>query len=472
MSFSLRPYQQDIIAKARGWLRAGERTLLIQSPTGSGKTVLIAHMLGRASSRGNQCWFVVHRRELIKQSAKTFDLVGIPYGVVAAGFAPNPDMPVQICSVQTLVRRFHNMAAPDLIVWDEAHHNAANSWDKVYSAFSGAIHIGLTATPVRMDGTGLRKWFNQMVEGPTVEWLIENGWLSPYHLYAPGGGIDMTGVHSRMGDYVKREMVEMVDRPSITGDAVSHYLKLAKGRRAVVFCASIEHSLHVVAAFREAGVTAEHIDGETPHVERDAALARFSGGETDVISNVDLIGEGFDCPMIACAILLRPTRSLCIYLQQCGRSLRISEGKENTIILDHAGNCKIHGLPDDLRKFDLDGAPTTQRKGDTAAPVRVCKTCFGANPSARKKCQFCGYEFPVQPREIEEREGTLSLVEKERVRTEQRASQGRCRNFDDLVAEGKKRGMKNPYGWAHYVSRARQSKRFKKAAKMAGKWNG
>jgi superfamily II DNA or RNA helicase len=437
-------------------MQRGVKSVLIQSPTGSGKTLLTAHMLGSAAERGLPSWFICHRRELIKQSDLAFSGEGINHGIIAANFLPNPTKLVQIASIQTLIRRFRKYRVPSLIVWDECHHIAANSWSQIFSTFPNSFHIGLTATPERLDGTGLNKWFRQMVKGPTVEWLIKNGFLSNYKLYAPSTP-DLTKVRTRMGDYVGSELTAIVDKPSITGDAISHYKKLAFGKRAVVFCASIAHSKHVVQQFAKAGIPAAHVDGETANEERDFQVRRFKKGEIKILSNVELFGEGFDVPAIEAAILLRPTQSLGLFLQQVGRSLRPLAGKGHAIILDHAGNCARHGLPDDEREWTLEGRER-RRKGKAPEAVRVCPKCFGAQTRARTSCQYCEFVFEISPREVEEREGELSEVDVIATRKARKREQGQAQSLEALIALGKSRGYKNPHGWAWNILRVRKAR--------------
>lgn len=430
--------------------------MLIQSATGSGKTCLTAHMLGTSSGKGIRSIFTVHRRELIMQSARTFDAVGIPYGIIAAGFPSDSRQLVQIASIQSLARRLGKVKTPKLIIWDEAHHVASKSWAAIHKNYSDAIHIGLSATPQRLDGKGLGDWFTHIVQGPSVSELIKQEYLSPYKAYAPTN-IDVSELHIKMGDYAKDELVKAVDKPSITGDAVAHYRRLAWSKRALVFCASIEHSRHVVDNFRSAGIPAEHVDGETNRFLRDAAMKRFQSGETWVISNVDLFGEGLDIPAMEAVILLRPTASLGLAMQQMGRVLRPAEGK-TAIILDHAGNLHRHGLPDDDREWSLD---SRTRRASTAAttPVRTCPKCFAVLRAAVTSCEYCGHIFEVEGREIEEREGELVEVDPAQLRRERLREQGRVQGFEELVALGKQRGYKHAYAWARNVVQARQAKR-------------
>ncbi|OHB71880.1 MAG: hypothetical protein A2W23_06430 [Planctomycetes bacterium RBG_16_43_13] len=454
--FQLRDYQTDIIHQARELIKSGVKSILIQSPCGSGKTALTAHMIGAAASKGIPSFFIVHRRELLYQSAKTFDEVGIQHGFIASGFPADPRPLVQIASIQSLARRLDKVKTPKLIVWDECHRIACKSWSAVHAHYPDAIHIGLTATPCRLDGKGLGDWFATLIRGPTVSALITQGYLSPYKAYAPTT-ISTEGLHTKMGDYVTNEIVKLVDKPTITGDVIAHYKRLAPGKRALIFCASIKHSAHVVEQFNLAGIPAEHVDGEADKSTRDAAMKRFQEGKTLIISNVELFGEGLDIPSIEAVILLRMTQSLGLALQQIGRVLRPGIGK-TAIILDHVGNLQRHGLPDEDRKWSLSGREHNKSGKSQDAPVRTCPKCFAVMKAAMVRCKYCGHIFEVESREVLEREGELVEVDKELLRRERMREQGRVNGFEELVALGKQRGYKHAYMWARNVMQARQAK--------------
>ena len=455
----LRDYQLAIIDETRNHLRAGIKSVLIQSATGSGKTALAARMLKTASDRGNGAWFICHRRELVTQSAITFAAAAVDHGIIAAGFDGDRRRPVQICSVQTLARRWQTLARPKLIVWDECHHVAAASWGAIHKEFPEAVHIGLTATPERLDGTGLGAWFKEIVYGPPVRQLIDDGYLSDYRLFAPSA-IDTKGVHSKYGDFVKSELNKVVDKPRITGDAISHYAKYCGGKRALIFAVSIEHSLHIVEQFRAAGIRAEHVDGTTQASERDSIFRRFVSGNTLALSNVEIAGEGVDIPAVEAAILLRPTQSLAMYLQQVGRALRPAQGKAAAIILDHAGNSARHGLPDDPREWSLLGTKSSKAARDPDdIKVKQCPMCYSTVRQHVSECRHCGHVFVTVGREIEEVAGELEEVNAREQRALMRRDQGMANSLEELIRIGTLRGYKNARGWAFHVWGARHSKR-------------
>jgi DNA repair protein RadD len=474
MSFLLRPYQSDSIEEARQLMKQGVKSILFQMATGAGKTVLTGFMLKTSADRGFPSLFIVHRRELVKQSIETFNNVGLEHGVIAQGFPENPRALVQIASVQTLARRLKYLRKPKVIAWDECHHAAAGTWTKIHEAYSDAYHMGLSATPCRLDGKGLNKYFQAMLKGPSIRWLIENGYLCDYRIYAPST-INVGNVHTQMGDYKKDELNAASDKPSITGSAIEEYKKLAMGKRAVVFCVSVEHSKHVVEQFNKQGILASHIDGETDNDMRDHILRRFRDGQIKILSNVELFGEGFDLPSLEVAILLRPTQSVGLYLQQVGRALRPSPGKSHAIILDHAGNCARHGLPDEERNWSLEGFKKDTAKKESQVKVKTCARCYGVQEPWRKLCKFCNETFAIQSREVEQKEGTLIEVDVEKIRANMEHHKHtsmnelwQCQTREQLVAYAIKKGYKKPYGYAHMILQGRQKKKLQKEGASNG----
>lgn len=458
----LREYQFDIINQTKAAMMAGEKRLLIVAPTGSGKTVLVAHMLKAAAAKGNRSWFIVHRRELVKQSIRTFHDVGVQHGVIANGFPPTYGSPIQLASIQTLKNRMGRSRAPKIIIIDEGHHAVAGSWKKLFDNYPNAFFVLVTATPERLDGKGLGGYANQIIEGPNVAQLIKAGWLCDYRAFAPST-IDTTGIKKSMGDFQRGALALAADKPSITGDAIKEYTQLCMGKRAIAFCTSVAHSKHVVEAFNNAGIPAEHVDGETDHGKRDAAIRRFAEGSTKILSNVELFGEGFDLPAVEAAILLRPTQSLALHLQQIGRILRPSPGKSQAIILDHAGNLARHGLPDEPRCWDLGGKKERIKKEkDPELRVRTCPKCFAVQMVSRRFCQYCDAGLiSEQERQVEIQEGELAEINAEMMRAKWAAKkeQGAAQTVEQLAEIGRQRGYKRPYLWAKHVFNGRQRKK-------------
>jgi superfamily II DNA or RNA helicase len=452
---NLRPYQLSAIEALRAAYRQGARSPLFVMATGGGKTIVLAEILRGVASRGRSAIVLVHRRELIAQTSAKLALADVPHGIIAAGTVAT-DAPIQVASVQTLARRLDRIAAqPDLIVIDEAHHAAANTWDKALTHWPEALRLGVTATPVRQDGRGLGMVFDRLVLGPSTAELVSGGFLCPARLYAPPPIADLSGLHRRAGDYAIDEAAERMDRPTVTGDAISHYQRLAAGQRAIAFCCNVKHAEHVCAAFNHAGVVAATLLGSTDPLRRDATVACFAAGNLQVLVTVDVVSEGFDIPAAGCAILLRPTQSLGLYLQQVGRVLRPAPGKAAAIVLDHVGNVHRHGWPDDVRTWTL--ADRERRAGSTGQPapsVRTCPKCFAAFKPA-PLCPCCGATCAPPPRVIRQQGGDLQELKREAV--QQRVTERKkAHTLQQLIAVGQARGMKNPVGWAKHVHNARQ----------------
>lgn len=457
---TLRDYQQAAADRIRMAYRSGASRPIFVAPTGSGKTVLFAYMAQQAAERGNNTLILVHRQELLNQTSRTLDQFDVRHGIIARGMTHTQDR-VQVASVQTLVRRLSLMRwRPTWIVVDEAHHAVTGStWGKVLAHFSDAKVLGVTATPERLDGRGLGEAFDTLIMGPTVRELIDAGHLSRPVVYAPSRP-DMSGVHTRAGDFARDELDELMDRPSITGDAVAHYGRLCRNEPAIAFCTSIKHAEHTAEQFRAAGYQAASIDGTLDDRTRRERITDLGSGRLHVLTSCEIISEGTDIPVVSAAILLRPTQSLALALQQMGRAMRIHPGKTRAVILDHAGNVWRHGLPDEDREWSLEGRPRTKRKSsddETALPIRQCEQCYTVHRPA-PRCPSCGYVYPVQERKINEVAGTLEEVRQDEIRRHRRMEVGMAKTMGELIALGRQRGYKNPQGWA-YMTMQMRSKR-------------
>lgn len=429
----LREYQDDIVNKIGAEFDAGRRRICTVLGCGGGKTVIFSWLSGRARLKGNDVLILQHRAELIQQTCDTLAGAGIAHGVIAAGQPINLREKIQVASVQTVARRLAKINPPKIIIIDEAHHALANTWKRILAEFPDALVIGMTATPARTNGQGLGDIFESIVEGPSVKELVDTGYLSPYQYFAPPQIAKLEGVKVKMGDYDQHQVAEIMNTSVIIGDAVQHYQKIAAGKRAIVYCASIEHSKHTAAQFAAAGFTAAHLDGDTHPIERRRLVADFKSGRVQILTNVDLFGEGFDCPGAEAVIMLRPTQSLTLFIQQAMRGMRIDPDNagKSAVILDHVGNVARHGLPDEDRIWTLEGTHRERGSKKSEFPIRQCPKCYTAHRTA-PTCPACGYLYPVEQRaEIEQVGGELAqVVDIERQKRRQEV--GRARSVEEL----------------------------------------
>lgn len=402
----LRPYQIDLVNRV-GAALSEHRSVLLQLPTGGGKTHIAAHVAGVSAAVGERVWMIAHRREIIGQTSRSMAALGVPHGVVGAGRPFVLERPVQVCAIGSLGRRADALPLPDLMIWDEAHHVAAKSWAALRARFPDARHLGLTATPERLDGKGLGEFFAELICGPSTAELMAAGHLSPYRLFAPTIP-DLRGVGVRGGDWARDQLAERMSGATLVGDAVEHYRRHADGARAIAFCVTVEASRTLAARFNAAGIPAAHVGGDTPGEERDAAIADLEAGHLRVLTNVEVFTEGFDLPAIDAVILLRPTQSLALHRQMVGRGLRTAPGKGATVILDHAGLFYDHGLPDETVEWSLD-RPMRRRRMLGAEQLRRCPECSAVHAMAAS-CPECGHLYAAVDRTIQEICGELREV--------------------------------------------------------------
>jgi len=411
-ALELRPYQLDAIERVRAEVRQGCKRVLVCAPTGAGKTVIGAEIMRSAFAAGSRSLFIAHRREILGQTAAKLEQAGIPeheIGIVMAGDARRrPGARVHVASIDTLRNR--QIGAPHLVFVDEAHRALAQSYVDVSARWPEAVHLGLTATPTRLDGKAMAKAYDALVVVASVGELIGQGFLAQPRVFTvPAGKLpDLRGVKSTGGDYNSKQLAERVNTGVLVGDIVEHWLAKAENRRTVCFAVSVEHSRAIVARFVEAGIAAEHLDGETPEDERAAILARLKSGETRIVSNVMVLTEGWDMPEVKVLIAARPTQSLVVWLQQAGRILR-PWGGEQPLILDHAGCARQHGLPHEDREWTLDG-PKRRRGKATEDCAKMCDSCLAVMPLGARVCPECGAEMPWREQDLTEGAGELEEV--------------------------------------------------------------
>jgi DNA repair protein RadD len=406
-------YQVDAVEKIEKAAKA-----LYVLPTGGGKTVVAAAIIQRAVEANKRVLVLTHRREILKQTSLK---VRGDHGLIQAGLVADLSHPVQVASIQTLWARCMrtdkmSMPAADIVIIDEAHHIAARTWDKILAEYPNARRIGLTATPCRGDGRGLGNYFDELIIGPQIPELIEQGRLVKTVYYAPANP-DLKGVETRQGDYVIKQLADRMNRDDLVGDIVSNWHKFGQRRKTLVFCVDVAHSVHVKDEFVKSGVRAEHIDGTTPKTERDAILARLASGETEVVCNCMVLTEGFDLPAISCIVLARPTKQIGLFRQMAGRGLRVADGKTNLILIDHSGAVFRHGLLEDRIEWTLDVTKRAENpiheKRDQQKISRLveCSQC-GELRTGGEACQHCGFLPKRRPDAIIFSEGDLALVDR------------------------------------------------------------
>ena len=455
----LRSYQIKAIDSLRySFNTKGKKSPLLVMPTGAGKTVVFAAISKAISQNEKNVLILVHRRELIDQASKKLKNIGVNHGVIAAKYKSSQNN-IQIASVQTLVRRLvTNTFNPHYIIIDEAHHAAAGSWRKIIEHFKDAYKIGCTATPIRLDGRGLADYFDDLVRGPGVAKLIKDKYLAPYKVFAPPLKINLDKVKTLGGDYQKKELEKQIDSADIIGDAVQQYKKHADGLPAIAFCISIKHATDVCNKFKDAGYKAAIVHGEMKVDDRDEAIKGLGNGKIQILTSVDVISEGTDVPDVSAAILLRPTKSEGLYLQQVGRVLRPKPDK-TAIILDHVNSTRTHGFVDDKREWSLHSQKKKKKKGELAPHVETCKKCF-ATYKPTPICPVCGYQAENRERFIKQEEGELEeLKRKEQEETERKQQKlliGAAKTLEELEMVAKILGYKK--GWAYRVFESRKNK--------------
>lgn len=436
----LRDYQTDLLDRLYKAYEDGYKAPCIVLPCGGGKSVIVASVAKRFTDMGKTVLFLIHRKELCAQIFRSF---------VGAGV----DMELcKIMMVQTMVRRLRNAQQPDLIITDENHHSLANTYRKIYNAFPETLRLGVTATPERLDGSGMSDVNDILIEGVDAGWLIENHYLSPYDYYAPN--IKMPKFRVKRGEFDITQISAFFRENirTIYGDTFAHYKRLAKGKQAICYLPRVEISKETAGMFNSDGIPAAHIDGATPQPERDRIINDFRDGRIKILCNVDIISEGFDVPDCECVILLRPTKSLTLYTQQAMRCMRYKPDKR-AIIIDHVNNIDIHGFPDAKREWLLEGHP--KKKGDGEAPVKCCKNCFACVPAGMKVCPHCGTPFEVEEHRSAEVLDDFELVKVNTVENKVRyyLSPGECRDVNELKIYAKQHGYKP--GWVYYQQKTR-----------------
>ncbi len=433
--FQLHDYQQTLVNKTRQAYTDGFKAPCVVAPCGAGKSVIISDIARMTTLRGNRVLFLVHRKELIDQIKGTFKKNEVDLSLVQFGM------------VQTVVRRLDKTPKPQLIITDENHHGLAASYRKIYDHFSDVLRLGFTATPIRLNGSGLGDINDVLIEEVNAKWLIENNFLSPYKYYAPKL-IDTQKLKlNSLREFSSTSIDDAMNDKTIYGDAIKHYKELAEGEQAIAYCHNVAASKQLADEFKQQEINAVHLDAKTPKTERSELIQKFRDKEIQVLCNVDLIGEGFDVPDCSTVIMLRPTESLSLYIQQSMRGMRYRPGK-TSIIIDHVDNVRRHGLPDMEREWSLEGKKKSSA-GPAAVPIRECINCFAVFSPTEKQCPMCGHVPEVK--EIKDYEvneaAELEEVTEEDIVLDFREPKD-CKTMKELYDLAKNRGYKP--GWAYH----------------------
>jgi superfamily II DNA or RNA helicase len=476
-SIALRDYQQSAVDEVRAEFRAGQHPVLFVLPAGGGKTYTFSYIASSAAARGTPVCIIVHRKELLLQASASLRSLGIKHGMISPHFTPDATQLIQVASIDTLLIRLKKTPMKfGLVIFDEAHHVIAdNKWGRAFNMLGRPPMLGVTATPVRTDGKGLGEHaggvFKSMVLGPSKPELIDRKNLIASTVYSSFDQPDLQGVgKNKDGEYNAAEVADRVDKPHITGSAVAHYTEICPGARAIAFCASVKHAQHVADEFNAAGYRFALLVGE-PHMsdaERTAVNKRLKSGDLQGACTVDLVSEGYDLPALQCCIMLRPTASESLFLQQVGRVERPEDGKTEAWLLDHVGNVgrmvdgefkRKHGMPNEDREWTLDGRKKGKGKAkeeEETFPVKQCPKCFHVHEPA-PVCPVCKFEYPIiGPRVLEQVEGKLGKITPEMaaaLNQKKREDQGRAQSVDEMVEKlGYSRGR------AEKIVKAREEK--------------
>jgi superfamily II DNA or RNA helicase len=443
----LRPDQQLLTDGIEyGW-QSGNRNMLGVLPTGGGKSVIVSGIVLKHHNLGESQAVIAHRKELIGQMSLHIARRGIKHRIIGPketisqivashrrelnGYSfVSPTANCSVAGIDTLLARQKELEpwAKQINRWylDEGHHLLAeNKWGRGVAMFPNAYGLGVTASPGRADGMGLGRHcdglYDGMVVGPSTRELMDIGAITDYEYVVPASDfkIDDNAI-TDTGDYSPKKMREASQKSHIVGDVVKEYVRRAFGKRAICFATDVETANEIAKNFNAAGIPAASVSAQTSDALRDEYVRRFKEGKIWILVNVDLFGEGFDVPAVEVVIMARPTASLSVYLQQCGRALRAMEGKLFGLIIDHVSNYKRHGLPDKKRFWTLDRREKRGRRplDPEEIPMTVCRNCSKPYERIYSCCPYCGTIPEVAPggrASIEQIDGDLILLDRDRL---------------------------------------------------------
>lgn len=449
----LRDYQLKAINLLRQSLLTGHKRPILRLDCGAGKTAIASYIALNMAKKNKKMLFLTHLQEIKDQTIKTLQKFNVN---------------MEFVDVEMIITTSHNLDKfnPDVIICDECNFALSKTWRKVLDYYKNAIIIGLSASPVRLQNEPMGDVFDDIVDFISADELINMGYLSEYVVYAPQIDLDLSNVKHKGFDYDCEDLETLLNNHKIYGDVIKYFNMLAKDKKTIVYCTTIKHSKEMAKKFRDAGYNAEHIDGTISDKKRKEIIERFRNGEIQILTNCNLISFGFDCPDIDCVVGLRPTESLCLYIQQYSRALR-KNGNNKAIILDFVGNVIRFGSVTAKREWSLTVSPkkikAINENGDYN--IRVCQNCFRTFKTA-PVCPYCGEKYELKPREIEAKENIrlAQITAEEMAKIEQekkkkRMEVGMAKTYEELIKIGKERGYKNPVYWAKMIINSRDRKK-------------
>jgi superfamily II DNA or RNA helicase len=408
----LRPYQVKLIKDLYATLGQGYKRVAVIAGTGAGKTVIAGQICAHAESRGCRLLFLVHLDVLVGQTYDKMKAFGLHCGFIKAGWREDPAAPIQIASVQTMMKRdWWQHWHADVVLYDEGHTTIFSQVGQklLYETHRQSVHLALTATPYRLGNGQLGDHLQAFVASPVPSVLQQMGFLAPMKYYGMpmDDQIDLSEVRTVAGDFDERDLKNACDRPELIERIVEEWFRLAPDRRTVSFCVDIDHARHVADAFRRANIPAGVVDGNTSLKDRQRLYADLRQGKLLVLTSCNVISIGFDEPSVEVGLLLRPTQSKALHHQQIGRVMRISPqtGKTHGTILDQAGNLYRLGFPEDLTEYSL---PTSREPAEPgSAPKKICPACSMIVYASVMTCPGCGHQWLIEAPQIH----TEDLVE-------------------------------------------------------------
>ena len=459
----LREYQNDLLNHVRRSIGEGKRKIIIQAPTGAGKSILMADIAKRAVEKGNNALFLVDRRDLVFQIIEKFTEYGIGdrCGMILSGEETDFSANIMAATIQTFHRRLR-LDDPESNIWfhraevvfvDECHHSVCKSYLSVLDLYKEkSIIIGATATPCRADGMGLGLVYDEIVSSANVKELTDQGYLVPVIYYAPSTP-DLSGVGILAGDYNKKQLGGAMNKPKLVGDVFTQWSKIAPNRQTIIFAVNTKHSRAIQEEFSKNGIATEHIDAHTPKEERQDIYWKFKSGDIQIITNVGITTEGTDLPVVSCIVLARPTKSFGLYFQMAGRGLRPYPGKEDCIIIDHSGVVHAHGFIDDPVEWTLDDTEKAwhkKKKRIKEKKLMTCKNCMFVFEG--RICPRCGAEVKNYSKMIETTDDDLVRV-KGKEKKQKYTKEDRQRFYSMALAWRKEKGYKR--GWSAWTYKSK-----------------